>query len=153
MPSKVYLEWNKYFISENSLQNTCTHQAHFFCSCCQNWHAIQSHGKQWLHLECSSSLVSFSKFSAPFQVLHEQAGKDKSAGWGKVQDEQVPWRIQHVQVFDLQTCSSAFAICLSRINICPPQKEMSIKIQWDFIMGSITAVPWYKSHSFSISAF
>lgn len=134
MVCRVRLIWNETnnFISEHSLQNTCTHQAHLFCSWCQNWHAIQSHGKQWLHLECSSSLVSFSNFSAPFQVLHEQAGKDKSAGWGKVQDEQVPWRIQHVQVFDLHTCSSAFAICLSRINIWPPQKEMNIKIQWDF---------------------
>lgn len=63
MPSKVYLELNKHFISEKSLQNTCTHQAHFFCSWCQNWHAIQSHGKQWVHLECSS------KPSKLFQLL------------------------------------------------------------------------------------
>lgn len=81
MPSKVYLKLNKHFISEKSLQNTCTHQAHFFCSWCQNWHAIQSHGKQWLHLECSSSLVSFSNFSAPFQVLHEPTSRKRQVCW------------------------------------------------------------------------
>lgn len=111
MPSKVYLELNKYFISEKTLQNTSTHQLHFFCSWCQNWHAIQFHDKEWLNLECSYSLVRSFRLLCSFQSTartynQEKKGLDTS-GWGNVQDEQMPWRIQHVQVF--RVCQVWFA--------------------------------------------